>query len=78
MLIKWILPKYMHFNGLKLSGALKEFSITSPFFGLKKCKNHFLEGNKNSEGIFFQIEVQMISNPSSRLEKNTKLLNFRL
>ena len=27
------LPKYVHFNGLKLSGALEEFSNTSQFLG---------------------------------------------
>ena len=33
------LPKYEHSNGLKLSGALEEFSITS----------HFLGSNSNSK-----------------------------
>ena len=28
----------MHFNGRKSNGALKEFSITSQFFGLKNAK----------------------------------------
>ena len=42
----------MHFNGLNLSGALKEFSITPQFLG-SKCKNQFFEENKGSEGIFF-------------------------
>ena len=60
-------PKYVHSNGLKLSGALKEFSITSQFFVLK-CKNQIFEENKGFEGIF-RIEVQVISNPSSRLQK---------
>ena len=58
----------MHFNGLKLSGPLEEFSITSQFWA-KKCKNKFFEENKGFECIFFQIEVQVISNLSSRLEK---------
>ena len=35
MLLKWILPEYVHFNGLKLSGVLKEVSITSQFLGSK-------------------------------------------
>ena len=35
MILKLILPKYLHFNGPKISGALEEFSITSRFFGSK-------------------------------------------
>ena len=33
----------MHFNELKLSGALEEFSITSRFLGSKKAKISFLK-----------------------------------
>ena len=33
----------MHFNGLKLSGALDEFSITSAVFGFKNAKLNFLK-----------------------------------
>ena len=47
----------MHFNGLKLSCALKEFSIT--FLGFKNAKNNFVE-NKGFDRIVFQIEVQVI------------------
>ena len=35
MLLKCFLPEYVHFNGLKLSGVLKEVSITSQFLGSK-------------------------------------------
>ena len=59
----------MHFNGLKLSGALEEFSITSQFLGSKMQKIIFFQENKRFEGKFYQIEVQVIINPSSRLEK---------
>ena len=34
-------PKYVHLNGLKLSGALKKFSITSRFLGSKMQKSTF-------------------------------------
>ena len=70
----------MHFNGLKLSGALEEISITSQFWA-QKCKNQILKENKGFECIFFRIEVQVISNPSSRLEPPphpTKPLNVCL
>ena len=40
------LPKNVHFNGLKLSSALEEFSITLQFFGLKNVKNQLFEENK--------------------------------
>ena len=59
----------MHFNGLKLSGALEEFSITSQFLGSKMQKSFFFQEIKRFEGKFYQIEVQVITNPSSRLEK---------
>ena len=44
-------PKYVHFNGLKLSGALKECSSTSQFLG-SKMQNQILEDNKGFEAIF--------------------------
>ena len=47
------LAKYLHFNGLKLSGALEEFSITSQFLGSKMQKNQILEVNKGFECSFF-------------------------
>ena len=51
----------MHFNRLKLSGALEVFYHFT-IFGLKIAKK--FEENKFLSA-FFQIEVQVISNPSS-------------
>ena len=65
----------MHLNGLKLSVALKKFTITSQFL-VSKYKNKIFEENKGFE-CFFRIEVQVISNPSSR-HRNNKPLNFCL
>ena len=62
------MPKYVHFNGLKLSGALEEFSITSQFW-VQKCKNQLFEENKHFDCSFNQFEVQVFTNPSSRIEK---------
>ena len=59
----------MHFNVLKLSGALEEFSITSRFLSSKMQKSIF-EENTRLIAFFFQIEAQEITNPSSRLEKH--------
>ena len=56
----------MHFNGRKLSGALEKFSITSRFLG-SKMQNLLFEENKRFECRFYRIEVQVITNPSSRL-----------
>ena len=35
------LPKYVHSNGLKLSGAFEKLSITSLFLGSKMQKSTF-------------------------------------
>ena len=66
----------MQFNGLKLSGALEEFSITLQFLGSKIQKKN--EENKGFDRSFLRIEVLMISNPSTQLKKNAKPLNFCL
>ena len=42
MILNGFLPKYVHINGLKISGALGEFSITSRFLGSKMQKINFL------------------------------------
>ena len=58
----------MYCNELKLSGVLEEFSITSRFLG-KKCIKQIFEENKRFEYSFYQIQVQVIANQPSRLEK---------
>ena len=63
-------PKYVHSNGLKLSVALEEFSITSQFLAWKMQKQSFEEISVLSAVFFYWIEVQVITNPSSRLEKH--------
>ena len=47
-----IFAKYVHFNGLKLSGALEKFSNTSCFLG-SKMQNLLFEENKRFERRFF-------------------------
>ena len=50
----------MHCNGLKLSGVVEEFSITSRFLDSKMQKNQLFEEDKRFECIFFyQIQVQV-------------------
>ena len=65
----------MHCNGLKLSGVLKELPITSRFLG-SKIKNPFFEENKRFECSFYRIQVQVIANLPSRLEKTLNTLHF--
>ena len=69
------LPKYLHFNGLKLIRALEEYSITSRFFG-SKCKTLLFEEYKRFECSFNLIKVQVITNPSSRLVKTSNTRVF--
>ena len=57
----------MHFNGLKLSGALKEFSITSQFLGSKMQKIKFLKKIRVKG-----IEVQVIPNHLADLKNTPK------
>ena len=49
------LPKYMHCNGLKLSGALEELSTNSLFLGSKMQKFTFKE-NKRFECSFIEFK----------------------
>ena len=53
--------------------VLRKSFLSLHNFWVQKCKNRVFEENKGFEGIFFfQIEVQVISNPSSRLELTEK------
>ena len=47
------LPKYVHFNGLKLSGVLKESSITLQFL-VQECKIQIFEENN----VFFRMKYR--------------------
>ena len=71
------MPKYLHFNRLKLIRALEEFSIISRFLG-STCKTLLFEEYKRFECSFNLIEVQVITNPSSRLVKtsNTRIFVY--
>ena len=62
----------MHCNGLKLSGVLEEFSITSLFLG-SKMQNQLFEENKYFECSIYRIQVKVIANLPSRLEKHQTL-----
>ena len=58
----------MHCNGLKLSGYLEEISITYDFL-VQKGKNQLFKENKHVECSLYQIQVQVIADLPSRLEK---------
>ena len=67
----------MQSNGLKLRSALEVFSITSQFWA-QNAKIKFLKTIRVLRAFFFQIEVQVISTPSSRLEKEHQTPEFLL
>ena len=52
------LSKYVHSNGLKLSGVLEEFSITSRFLGSKMLKNNFLKKISVLSAVFIDIKYR--------------------
>ena len=62
----------MFCNELKLSGVLEEFSTFHDFW-VQKCKNQIFEENKRFECSFYQIQVQVIANLPSRLDKHQTL-----
>ena len=63
----------MYCNELMLSGVLEEFFITSRFSGFKNAKFKFLKKISVLSAIFYQIQVQVIANLPSRLEKHQTL-----
>ena len=66
MILQLILAQTCAFNGLKLRVALEEFSITC---WAQKCQIKFLKKIRVLSALFFKIDVQVISNPSSLIEK---------
>ena len=49
----------MHFNGLQVSGALKEFSITSQFLDSKmQKKNQILKKIRVLSVFFFELKYR--------------------
>ena len=74
MSLKWILAQICAFQWIKVKWCFERAFYHFTIFGFKKCKNQNFEEYKGFEGIF-RIEVQVISNPSSRLEKNKETPN---
>ena len=66
----------MHFNGQKFSSNFEQFSFTSKFFFGKNAKVDFFKKN-GFESSFYEINVQVVTNWSVRLE-NTKQLKICL
>ena len=58
MILKYFLPKYVHFNGLKLSGTLEKFCITSQFSGSKNAKIIFLKKIRVLSASFFELKLR--------------------
>ena len=69
MKLKRNLPKYVHSKGVKLSGALEEFSITSQFLA-QKCKIQIFEENKGFEcSFFFELKYRWYQTRLADLKK---------
>ena len=62
----------MHFNGLKFSGALEQFSFTLGFLGSKMQKLNVLKKIRVF-GASLVIEVQAVTNQSANLKLQTFL-----
>ena len=68
--------KYVHLNGLKLSGALEEFSITTKFLE-KNAKIIFLKKISVLIAVFIELKSSLLQTCLAYL-KNTKHLIFCL
>ena len=53
-----ILPKYVHFNGLKLSGASEDFFFHFTMFGLKYAKINFLKKIRVLSAVFLELKYR--------------------
>ena len=58
MILILFLSKYVHSNGLKLSGALEEFSITSQFLGFKNAKINFLKKVSVLSSVYIELKFR--------------------
>ena len=59
----------MHFNGQKFSVVSEQFSFTSEFL-VKTAKIHFFGEKMDLSVVFLKIEVYVVANWSTRLEKH--------
>ena len=48
----------MHFNGLKISGALEEFFYQFAIFGFELQKIKLIEENKDLSAVFFELKYR--------------------
>ena len=56
MIFKYVLPKYVHSNGLKLRGALEEFFYHFTLFGFKNANIQPFEEIKRFESSFIDLK----------------------
>ena len=67
------MAKCVRCNGLKLRGALEEFSIHSRFLGSKNAKINFLKKINVLSAVFTEIQEQVIANCLVDLKKHRTL-----
>ena len=58
MILKLIFAQLCTINGLKLGGALEEFSITAQFLGLKNAKINSLKKMRVLSAVFFELKYR--------------------
>ena len=63
----------MHYNGLGLSGVFGRVFYHFTIFGFKNAKINFLKKISVLSAVFTAIQVQVIANMPSRLEKHQTL-----
>ena len=64
VILKWFFSKYVHCNGVKLSGVLEEFFLSLQDFWVQKCINQFFEENKHFECSFLSNSFTGDCNPT--------------
>ena len=70
------LPKYVHFNGLKLSGNLEKFCITSQFSGSKNAKIIFLKTIRVLGVFFLELKHRWFQTRLANLKNHQTPLHF--
>ena len=71
MKLKWFFAQICVFKWTKVKWCFGRVFYHFTIFGFKNTKIKFLEKIRVFSAFFFRIEVQMISNPSSQLEKES-------
>ena len=70
MILKLNFARICAFRWTKVEPCFKRLFFHFTIFGFKNEKNQLFEEIKRFESSFYRIDVQVITNPSIRLEKH--------